>query len=100
VCVVGISLIVKFKAEIQSQPIPFGPYLAARWLLTLLYGNGLSVNICIDCANEDFVVGLSGGIGSGKTTVLSDFLPVLVWILFDADVYCQRCRRRPGMVGG
>jgi leader peptidase (prepilin peptidase)/N-methyltransferase len=38
--IVGISLIVFAKRE-RSNPIPFGPYLAAAGLIAMLYGEQL-----------------------------------------------------------
>lgn len=42
--IVGISLIV-FAKRGRDKPIPFGPYLAAAGLITLLYGSAISAQL-------------------------------------------------------
>ena len=74
--VIGISLMV-FKGRDHNVPLAFGPYLAIaggdRALLRPDADQGLSAVTALRRDAPCFVVGLTGGIGSGKSEVAAAF---------------------------
>jgi len=57
----------------RNTPIPFGPYLAAAGLIALFWGENDQPDLPAIVLSMAFTVGLTGGIGSGKTTVAELF---------------------------
>jgi Flp pilus assembly protein protease CpaA len=72
---VGIGLMV-FAGHGRDKPIPFGPYLAAggrdRALLGRRHRRALDAALPVQVSGA-FVVGLTGGIGSGKSAAADEF---------------------------
>ena len=65
--VVGIAMIA-FGGHKREVPIPFGPFLVGGGIAALFFGQQLTRAV-VSCACETRCTGLTGGIGSGKSTV-------------------------------
>jgi len=93
--VVGIAMIVLVKHD-RRVPIPFGPYLAGA-------GGGAFLRRGLDAglprAIMMFTVGLTGGIGSGKSTVADCFAVHGVPVI-DTDVIARDLTAPGGAAGG
>ncbi len=81
--VVGIALIVLARRG-REIPIPFGPYLAAAGMIMMLTGDQLTRVVSSALMSAAFSVGLTGGVGSGKSTIGAML----------AGPRCCTCRRR------
>ena len=77
----------------KAKPIPFGPYLAIAGWIALIWGR--CPNSKLPAIRGDimfmghFVLGLTGGIGSGKTAV-SDHFQSLGITIADADIAARQ----------
>ncbi len=84
---IGLGL-VAFKGRDHQIPLAFGPYLAIAGAIALFFGKiadrPLSARLILS-----YVVGLTGGIGSGKTPVADAFAALGVEVI-DTDVLAHR----------
>ncbi len=66
--VVGIALIILARRG-REIPIPFGPYLAAAGMIVMLDRGSIDALVSSALMFTAFSVGLTGGVGSGKSTI-------------------------------
>jgi leader peptidase (prepilin peptidase)/N-methyltransferase len=68
----GLALIL-LRGRARGAPLPFGPFLAAAGWIALLWGETINPRLSTLAGLLMLVVGLTGGIGSGKTAVSDRF---------------------------
>jgi hypothetical protein len=92
--VVGIAM--KFSSGLREGGyVPFGPFLAGAGLTAMIFGPA-SILAVSDCDMAALRVGLTGGIGSGKSTVLQ-MLRELGAAVIDADAISRETTSARGL---